>query len=130
MPKQKKIRAPALSSQRARQEPLGQVIDGDETRGKYATPVRARRRAKELNGGKGEEEFLDPKTSHKILTLSREQQLQVELEEQQERARQQRQRQQSQQQQQKGMIDSDDEDEEEEDDEVEDVFFDKGEEYV
>ena len=121
MPKHKKIRAPALSSQRARLEPLGQVIDGDETRAKYATPVRARRRAKEFQGAKGEEDFLDPKTSHKILTLSREQQLQVELEEQQERARQQRQR----QQQHKGMVDSDDEEEEEE---VEDVFLEEGEE--
>jgi hypothetical protein len=129
MPKQKKIRAPALSSQRARQEPLGQVIDGDETRGKYATPVRARRRAKEfLNHGTKDDEFLDTKTSHKILTLSREQQLQVEVEEQQERAaRQQQQQRHRQQNHAKGMIDSDDEEEEEE---VEDVFLEEGEEYV
>eukprot|EP00428_Durinskia_dybowskii_P003751 CAMPEP_0170310404 /NCGR_PEP_ID=MMETSP0116_2-20130129/55686_1 /TAXON_ID=400756 /ORGANISM="Durinskia baltica, Strain CSIRO CS-38" /LENGTH=43 /DNA_ID= /DNA_START= /DNA_END= /DNA_ORIENTATION= len=43
MPKVKKIRSSALQSQKARHEPLGQVIEGDEIRGKYAAPIRVGR---------------------------------------------------------------------------------------
>jgi len=105
MPKAKKIRSNALVSQQVRHEPLGQVIEGDEMRGKYAAPSRGRRKIK---SGNDEEEFLDEKTSKRILDMTRDQQNLMEME---ERAR----RQKNIQHQQAGVVDSDDEYEEEED---------------
>ena len=133
MPKVKKIRAPALASKQARQEPLGQVIQGDEKRGKYAAPIRGRRKHKKhANCGTDDggdlivDEYLDPKTSHKILSLSREQQLQIQLEEQQQEQDLRRQKRQQKQQKQRNIpLDSDEEDEQEE---VEEVFLDEGDE--
>ena len=55
MPKAKKIRSNALTSQNARHEPLGQVIEGDSMRGKYAPPSRGRRKKK--NGESVEESY-------------------------------------------------------------------------
>jgi hypothetical protein len=80
MPKVKKLRAPALESVQARHEPLGQAIEGDVLRGKYAAPSRGRR--KERNPGAQDEEYLDEKTSRKILEMSKEQQMEEEIEEQ------------------------------------------------
>lgn len=104
MPKAKKIRANALVSQRVAHEPLGQVIQSDELRGKYAAPTRGRRKSK---GEKDEEEFLDEKSSKKILEMTRDQQNEVEME---GRARMQKML----QNQQAGILDSDEEYEEEE----------------
>ena len=104
MPKAKKIRANALVSQQVRHEPLGQVIEGDEMRGKYAAPSRGRRKTKR---GTEDEEYLDEKTSQKILDMTRDQQSEMEME---ERARRQRML----QHQHEGVVDSDEEYEEEE----------------
>ena len=71
MPKAKKIRSAALESQQARHAPLGQVIDGDQMRGKYAAPIRYGRKKREAEAG--EAEFLDEKTTKKILELSNQQ---------------------------------------------------------
>lgn len=105
MPKAKKIRANALVSQQVRHEPLGQVIEGDEMRGKYAAPSRGRR--KNRKSGKDEEEFLDEKTSKRILDMTRDQQNEIEME---ERVRMQK----FIKHQQAGVVDSDEEYEEEE----------------
>jgi essential nuclear protein 1 len=107
MPKVKKIRAAALTSLQVRQEPLGQVLEGDENKNKYAAPIRGGRKQK---SNQEDEEFLDPKTSKKILDLTREQQLQMQAEEEQLHLRKNRR---EQQQQQQSVIDSDDEEEEE-----------------
>ena len=80
MPKAKKIRSNALTSQNVRHEPLGQVIEGDSMRGKYAPPSRGRRKKK--NGESVEEEFLDDKTSKRILDMTNEQNAEIEIEEQ------------------------------------------------
>jgi hypothetical protein len=80
MPKAKKLRAPALESKQVRHEPLGQAIEGDILRGKYAAPSRGRR--KQSNQGAQNEEYLDEKTSKKILDMSREQQMEEEIDEQ------------------------------------------------
>lgn len=79
MPKAKKIRSNALTSQNVRHEPLGQVIEGDSMRGKYAPPSRGRRKKK--NGESVEEEFLDDKTSKRILDMTNEQNAEIEIEE-------------------------------------------------
>jgi hypothetical protein len=117
MPKVKKLRAPALESQQVRHAPLGQVIDGDANRGKYAVPSRRRKSSKAVAT---QDEYLDEKTSQRILEMSREQDLEEELEEQ---------RRVSWKQQRKGKqqaaMDSDDE---EEDEEVEEIFIDEVEE--
>jgi essential nuclear protein 1 len=104
MPKVKKIRANALASQEARHEPLGQVIEGDSLRGKYAPPSRGRRKMRK--NADGEEEFLDEKTSKKILDMTKDQQIEVEMEDQQERQKRESQKRQ-------GVVDSEDEEEEE-----------------
>jgi hypothetical protein len=111
MPKTKKIRSNALGSQEVRHEPLGQVIEGDSMRGKYAAPSRGRQKMKKADG---EEEFLDQKSSQIILDMTKDQQNQVDMEEVFDRQR--RQTQQTQ-----GIIDSDDED----DVEVEEVVIDE-----
>lgn len=118
MPKVKKIRAAALASQQARHEPLGQVIESDKQRGKYAAPVRFGR--KQRDGQQAEEEFLDAKTSQKILKLSEEQEREIHAEEHREHLRKNRSN------RDKGTaLDSDDEDEEEE---IEEIVLDEDEE--
>ena len=77
MPKAKKLRSAALTSQRVRHEPLGQVIEGEEIRGKYAAPVRVRRKNvdRHIRGEAIEKqrrldddnELLDEKMTKKIL---------------------------------------------------------------
>ncbi|KAG7353847.1 Bystin-domain containing protein [Nitzschia inconspicua] len=119
MPKVKKLRAPALDSQQVRHEPLGQVIDGDANRGKYAVPSRRRRSSKEI---KQNDEYLDEKTSRRILEMSQEQDLEEELEEQRRWTQQQIKG--KRQQNVAAAMDSD----EEEDEEVEDIFIDEVEE--
>lgn len=79
MPKVKKIRSAALESQQARHAPLGQVIDGDKMRGKYAAPIRYGRKKRPTE--EGQEEFLDDKTTKKIIDLSNEQRREIEIEE-------------------------------------------------
>eukprot|EP00980_Cylindrotheca_fusiformis_P015442 scaffold4343_cov144-Cylindrotheca_fusiformis.AAC.20 len=116
MPKAKKIRSSALASQEVRHEPLGQVIDGDSMRGKYAPPSRGRRKTKNI--GDGEAEFLDEKTSRKILDMTKDQQHEMELEDHLER-----QKRQSQQFQ--GIVDSD-----EEDVEVDEVLVEEEDDYI
>lgn len=123
MPKVKKIRASALTSLQVRQEPLGQVLEGDENKHKYAAPIRGRRKEK---SSQEDEEYLDPKTSKKILDLTREQQLQMQAEEEQLQLR--KNRREQQQQQQSGVVDSDDE--EEEDEAIEEVSLEDDDEYV
>jgi hypothetical protein len=117
MPKAKKLRAPALESKQARQEPLGQVIEGDALRGKYAAPSRGRHKLR--NGGAEHEEYLDEKTSKKILDMSREQQMEEEIEEQRAWTRK------SHRPQQNKMVDDSDEEEEEE---VEEIIIEEGDE--
>lgn len=86
MPKAKKLRAPALESHQARHEPLGQTIEGDQLRGKYAAPSRGRQRKRDddtptMTKRMGEDaEYLDDKTSKRILDMSREQQVEEEIE--------------------------------------------------
>lgn len=130
MPKAKKIRSAALQSQKARHEPLGQVIEGDEIRGKYAAPIRMGR--KKRDGAKKDEEegeYLDPKTSQKILKLTEEQEMEILAEEQQ---REYSLKNKKHQVRPKGgqplaNLDSDDEEEDEDD---EDIVVDEDEEYV
>jgi hypothetical protein len=93
MPKAKKLRAPALESQQVRHEPLGQAIEGDQLRGKYAAPSRGRRKQQQQQDGSGgstpsltkrlgeDAEYLDDKASKRILDMSREQQIEEEMEE-------------------------------------------------
>jgi predicted AAA+ superfamily ATPase len=109
MPKVRKIRSNALASQEVRHEPLGQVIEGDSMRGKYAPPSRGRR--KNRKGAEGEVDFLDEKTSMRILDMTKDQQIEIEMEEQIEMQKRQN-------QQRRGVIDSD-----EEDDEVGEVYI-------
>ena len=87
MPKVKKIRAAALSVQQTRHAPLGQVLQDDEDRGKYAAVGRYRLKP---NKGRDEENdslLLDEKTSKRILDLSREQQLEIDREDERQRRR-------------------------------------------
>ena len=83
MPKIKKIRAAALTSQSARHEPLGQAIQNDENRNKYASTRGLRRGRNDNDDGIDGSEFhlMDAKSSQKILKLSKEQRLEVEAEE-------------------------------------------------
>jgi essential nuclear protein 1 len=81
MPKVKKIRSAALAAKESRHAPLGQMIQEDENRGKYAAAIRSR--GKKLKDDKEEDELMDEKTTKKILELSREQQLELEREEMQ-----------------------------------------------
>ena len=127
MPKAKKLRAPALASQQVRHEPLGQTIEGDSQRGsKYAISTSRRKRRKD-HAEDGE--FLDEKTSRKILEMSREQQIEEEIDEQRSWHRKK-----EQEAQRKGMLgDSDDEDDEIEEiiiDEVDDDYIENDQGYV
>ena len=117
MPKARKLRAPALESQHVRHEPLGQAIEGDSERGSKYAPSTSRRKRRKDQAGEGE--FLDEKTSRKILEMSREQQVEEEINEQ--RSSHQRSRRQKEQQAQ--LDDSD-----EEEDEIEEIILDEGEE--
>ena len=120
MPKAKKLRAPALDSQDVRHEPLGQVIDGDAQRGsKYALSTGRRKRTKD---GAGEGEFLDEKTSRKIMEMSREQQIEEEIDEQRTWHKKNERQQQQQAQLSKGMLDDS---EDEDDDEIEEIIIDE-----
>lgn len=134
MPKVKKIRAAALSHQ-VRQEPLGQVIEGDNLRGKYAAPIRTRRKQKhqqqqddhQQEGGV-DSEYLDAKTSRKILQLSADQEREIQAEERrdfQQRRRQQQQQNRPQRSQPSTFDSDEDEDDEEE---IEEIILDEGEE--
>jgi hypothetical protein len=117
MPKVKKIRAAALESQKARHEPLGQVIEGDQLRGKYAAPIRVGRKRRDDN--EGEDEYLDAKTSQRILKMSAEQEMEMRAEalmENQRRNRTQREH--------ETTLDSEDDEEEE----IEEIILDEDEE--
>jgi hypothetical protein len=121
MPKAKKLRAPALDSQQVRHEPLGQVIEGDSQKGsKYAPSTGRRKRRKEDQAGDGE--FLDEKTSRKILDMSREQQIEEEIDEQRLLHQKNQRQQQQQAQLNKGMLDDSDE---EDDEEIEEISIDE-----
>lgn len=88
MPKVKKIRSAALASQSVRHEPLGQVIQDDANRDKYAAN-RQQRRSKgrdEDNVNEDGNNLLDEKTSARILKLSKMQRLEVDGEEERRRA--------------------------------------------
>ena len=127
MPKAKKLRAPALESQQVRHEPLGQVMEGDANRGKYAAPSRRSNNNKRRSSGQRDsDEFLDEKTSRSILELSREQEIAEELEEQ--RVWQRRGVGAKQQSRQDVPIDDDEEGEFEE--EIDEIFIDEGEDYI
>lgn len=116
MPKAKKLRAPALASQQVRHEPLGQTIEGDSQKGrKYALSTSRRKRRKD-HAGDGE--FLDEKTSRKILEMSREQQIEEEIDEQRSWHR----KKEKEAQSNKGMLDDSDD---EGDDEIEEVVIDE-----
>eukprot|EP00934_Nitzschia_sp_Nitz4_P003815 Nitzschia sp. Nitz4//scaffold299_size22801//13068//14500//NITZ4_008536-RA/size22801-augustus-gene-0.44-mRNA-1//-1//CDS//3329546345//3805//frame0 len=118
MPKVKKIRSSALESQQARHEPLGQVIEGDSIRGKYAAPIRVGRKGPKEH--KGDDEFLDPKTTKRILQLSKENELEAEAESHGKMAKK------KQQPLGHDPLDSDDEEEEE----IEDIVLDEDEDYI
>lgn len=119
MPKVKRIRSAALESQQARHEPLGQVIEGDKLRGKYAAPIRFGRKKR---GSKSEEEeYFDEKTSRKILQLTQEQEREIQAEEYRDFLKQARPK-----KGQQTTLDSDEEVEEEE--EAEEVLIDEDEE--
>lgn len=89
MPKEKRIN----TGSKHRHAPLGQVIQEDENRDKYAsqsTRIKQKHRSKQLNANDSdneEEHLLDEKTSSKILELSKQQLLEVEMEEQEDRER-------------------------------------------
>ena len=101
MPKEKRIN----TGSKHRHAPLGQVIQDDENRDKYATQS-TRIKQKHVksfyankNNSHGQEDveeedphLLDEKTSSKILELGREQMLEVEMEERAQLEQQQRQR--------------------------------------
>ena len=109
MPKIKKIRSAALASQSVRHEPLGQTIQDDENRNKFASTRGIRRRSAGEDGEDENIRLLDEKSSERILKLSKEQRFEVEAEEEIRRQK-------SRKQGHSDMVvpDSDDEDEEEE----------------
>mmetsp|Transcript_18230 Transcript_18230/g.41988 ORF Transcript_18230/g.41988 Transcript_18230/m.41988 type:complete len:461 (+) Transcript_18230:124-1506(+) len=117
MPKAKKLRAPALAAQDVRHEPLGQVIEGDSQRGSKFAPSTGRR--KRRKDGAADGEFLDDKSTQKILEMSREQQIEDEIDEQRSLHRK-NQREQQQAQFANGL-DSDEEEEEE----IEEIIIDE-----
>eukprot|EP00567_Pseudictyota_dubia_P015201 CAMPEP_0197437420 /NCGR_PEP_ID=MMETSP1175-20131217/4673_1 /TAXON_ID=1003142 /ORGANISM="Triceratium dubium, Strain CCMP147" /LENGTH=463 /DNA_ID=CAMNT_0042966941 /DNA_START=73 /DNA_END=1464 /DNA_ORIENTATION=+ len=89
MPKEKKkITARALIGQSTRHAPLGQVIQDDIDRNKYAAPKgRGGPKGRRGAGSDDENELLDEKTSKRILELSREQQLEIDSEARKEQRR-------------------------------------------
>ena len=86
MPKVKKIRAAALESKTVRHEPLGQAIQDDQNRNKYASNRTKHGRVRE-NEGEEEETLLDEKASERILKLSHEQRQEMDVEEEVKRFR-------------------------------------------
>lgn len=113
MPKVKRIRAAALDAQQTRHAPLGQVIQADESRGKFAATGKMSTRPRR-DSEDDQEELLDEKTSSRILEMSREQQLEIEKEEQrQRRAGEQKQAKES-----RRYVDSEDEEEQEDEQSV------------
>jgi len=144
MPKAKKPKSvPALAGGKAslRHNPLGQVIQDDSDRNKYASSSRRRGPTTTRDGDDGDGPLLDEKESRRIMEMSKAQQLEVEAEEEVSRIRDRRKKQQQQQQQgdrrrSSGDDSSSDEgedvDEFEHDDEEqeEDVFIDHDEGYV
>ena len=86
MPKVKKIRSAALAGKQARHAPLGQIIQEDENRGKYAPAVRNRRPKKDDKEEK-DDDLMDERASKRILEMSREQQLEMEREDAQRQQR-------------------------------------------
>lgn len=116
MPKVKKIRSAALESQQARHEPLGQVIEGDKLRGKYAAPIRVGRK-NERGSYDDDGEYLDAKTSSKILKLTEQQEMEMEREEHRDLLRQKRPK--------KGQETTFDSDEEAEEEETEEIIIDE-----
>ncbi|KAL7454823.1 hypothetical protein ACHAWC_009578 [Mediolabrus comicus] len=91
MPKeQKKVKIGASS----RHAPLGQVIQDDDNRGKYATSKRvigsatgSKQKHNNNTNDEYDEELLDERTSRKILELGREQQMEIMQEEEAAAAR-------------------------------------------
>lgn len=81
MPKVKKIRSAALTSQAARHEPLGQVIQEDASRNKVVAQKGRRPNTTQDADDETEGRMLDEKTSKRILDLSQAQQLEVDAEE-------------------------------------------------
>ena len=81
MPKVKKIRSAALAGKPSRHAPLGQIIQEDENRGKYAATMKHRGGQKK-NGQPDDDndELMEERASKQILELSREQQLEIERE--------------------------------------------------
>lgn len=124
MPKVKKIRASALESQQARHEPLGQVIEGDQVRGKYAAPIREGRKRRDSSKNKADEEYLDPKTTKRILQMTREHELEEEAGVRREYLKQHHQ--QPNKSKHHAALDSDEEEEED----MEEAVFDQEDEYV
>jgi hypothetical protein len=116
MPKVKKIRSAALQSHQVRHEPLGQVIEGDELKGKYAAPIRVGRK---IQRGSNDEdgEYLDAKTSQKILKLTEQQEMEVQAEDHRNFLRQTRPK--------RGQNTTFDSDEEVDEEETEDIIIDE-----
>lgn len=106
MPKIKKIRAAALTAKSVRHEPLGQAIQDDANRDKYAASRKNRRRSKPADD-EDELQLMDPKSSEKILKMSKEQRLEMEAEVERRQRK-------SRQHHSERMPDSDEEEEEEE----------------
>jgi len=126
MPKAKRKRAAALAGKVIRHDPLGQVIQEDSDKGKYASRNRRNKQRKAEEEG---DSHFDDKTSQRILEMSRSQQLEMEAEEEIARKR-------DLKEQRNRKDDSDDEGFSDEDgsmrdgDEVEDVFVDRDEGFV
>ena len=123
MPKSKKIRSASLTTKQVRHEPLGQTIQDDNMRNKYAAPIRTRRKQKSSNEiSAADGEYLDEKTSQKIFEMSKHQQLEIQAEEERDALMKQQQKTKKQ-----GSNYYDDSDEEEEE-EIQEIFIDEGEE--
>ena len=92
MPKvAKKIGAAALAGRAERHQPLGQAIQDDANRNKYAAN-KGRRKKKRVRDDDADGNLLDARASQRILELSRTQQLEVEAEEEIQRRKPQQQR--------------------------------------
>ena len=84
MPKEPKKKMSAAIGKSTRHAPLGQVIQDDANRGKYATrkvPGISSKKRSDDDVDEDEIGLLDEKTSKKILDMGREQQREMELEE-------------------------------------------------
>ncbi|KAL3803846.1 hypothetical protein HJC23_004008 [Cyclotella cryptica] len=85
MPKEPKRKMSTKTGHPTRHAPLGQVIQDDTNRGKFATMKKLRSSANHDDDDevahRGGDELLDVKTSKKILELSRDQQREMQMEE-------------------------------------------------